>query len=965
MEAAATTIFERISIFFLHKMKPINLRHTILAVSIAHLFPAIAFAAGAIDGKVQEDAAAKRPLAGVLVTIRETGASASTGKDGQFSFHDVAPGSYTLALQVADQAVIDRKITVADQETLRPEILLEPSASAAQQITVLAQFAPAAIARAAQQEAPNLVNITTSAEMKKLPDVNTGEAVRRLPGVSLETDEGEGRYVNIRGLDADLNSTTFGGVRLPPTNNASPFGGYRAVTFDSIPIGLVGAIAVTKSNLPEQDAEALGGTIEITPKTAPANGRPFLQGNVGFGREELRGTNITDISISGGGRFGGSAPADSNIVAYRDRPFSFVGTLAYYEDKRGFDDVEPAYLDSASFPHNAYSAIDQRVYQLHRRRHGYGIDLGYRPDADNSYYFRAFDAGHTESYLSDHLTITPDGNPVALGNGQYSDTLNANGALVKKLRDEQETIRDQVFVLGGKNKFDGRTLDYRVAFTKGSYDKPYDYNSSYTYAPANGANSDANILYSLGGKDSTPKYAISGTAANDYANPANYTLSSFRNSTASNYDKETSFASNLDSPVSWGGFDDESFKVGGSVRLRKKLTTSPQYSYQNLPAIPLTAAAGGPNVTYYDGQYQNGPAITPGYLQGQLGSGTQQPGDVISTAQQFLSAKEDVYAAYGQYQYRQGAFGLVGGVRYEATRDHSDALSTSNNGADPAPVSGSRHYANFFPGLQVKYELQPDLQIRAAYSSTIARPGFNQVNPSLSVDTGAGIIARGNPDLKPATANSFDLSIEKYLPDAGILSFGLFDKEIKDYIVPSVSTQVVSNDAIFAGITGPVRVASYSNAGKSYARGFEFNYEQRFKKLPGILSGLGAGINWTYVSSRFEIRPGEYSSLPSSSKNTANATIFYERNGVNLRLAGYYVSRDLFAIQGTGIDVYNSSRFSMDFGGTVAIDKNLAVYFNAKNLLDTPHRFEEGSSDRVIQREFYGKTFQLGLNFNY
>lgn len=948
-------------------MKPKQLRHTTLAILVAHLFPVIAFAAGtgAIEGHVQEDAVAKRPLGGILVTIRETGATATTTKDGEFSFHDIAPGSYTLALQVAGQAPIERKITLADQETLHPEILVEQSLSAAQQITVLAQFTPAAVARAAQQEAPNLVNITTSVEMKKLPDVNTGEAVRRLPGVSLETDEGEGRYVNIRGLDADLNSTTFGGVRLPPTNNASPFGGYRAVTFDSIPIGLVGAIAVTKSNLPEQDAEALGGTIEITPKTAPANGRPFLQGNIGTGVEQMRGTGITDISISGGGRFGGSAPADSNIVAYRDKPFSFVGTLAYYEDKRGFDDVEPAYIDSATTPHNAYSAIDQRVYQLHRRRHGYGIDLGYRPDADNSYYFRAFDAGHTESYLSDHLTITPDGNPVALGNGRYTDTLNANGALVKKLRDEQETIRDQVFVLGGKNKFDGRTLDYHVAFTKGSYDKPYDYNSAYTYAPANGATSNSNILYSLGGKDSTPQYAISGTAANDYTNPANYTLSKFHNSTASNYDKETSFATNLDSPVSWGGFDDETFKVGGSVRLRKKLTSSPQYSYQNLPAIPLTVAAGGSNVTYYDGQYQNGPAIMPGYLQGLLGSGTQTPTDANSTAQQFLSAKEDVYAAYGQYQFKQGAFGLVGGVRFEATRDQFDALSTSNNGAAPMPVTGSRQYSNFFPSLQAKYELAPNLQVRAAYSSTIARPGFNQVNPSLSVDTGAGIVATGNPNLKPATANSFDLSIEKYLPDAGIVSFGLFDKEIKDYIVPSVAGEIVSNDAIFAGITGPVRVVSYSNAGKSYARGFEFNYEQRFKKLPGVLSGLGAGINWTYVNSSFEIRPGEYSSLPSSSKNTANATIFYERNGVNLRLAGYYVSKDLFAIQGPGIDVYNSSRFSMDFGGTVAIDKNLAVYFNAKNLLDTPNRFQEGTSDRIIQREFYGRTLQIGLNFNY
>jgi outer membrane receptor for ferrienterochelin and colicin len=110
--------------------------------------------------------------------------------------------------------------------------------NALQEITVTAQRTTVEQAREAQMEAPNLIDIATYTEIRKLPDVSTGEAVRRIPGISLETDEGEGRYVNIRGFDADLNSTTFAGLRLPPTNNASPFGGYRAVTLDSIPIGL-------------------------------------------------------------------------------------------------------------------------------------------------------------------------------------------------------------------------------------------------------------------------------------------------------------------------------------------------------------------------------------------------------------------------------------------------------------------------------------------------------------------------------------------------------------------------------------------------------------------------------------------------------------------------------------------------------------------------------------------------------
>ena len=156
--------------------------------------------------------------------------------------------------------------------------------SALEEITVQAQRSTLEMARAAEEAAPNIINLMTAMEIQKLPDVNTGEAIRRVPGISLETDTGEGRYINIRGLDADLNSTTFGGLRLPPTNNSSPSGAGRAVAFDSIPIGFVGAIKVTKSNLPEQDAEALGGTIDITPKTAPPGAKPFADLRLGTGR---------------------------------------------------------------------------------------------------------------------------------------------------------------------------------------------------------------------------------------------------------------------------------------------------------------------------------------------------------------------------------------------------------------------------------------------------------------------------------------------------------------------------------------------------------------------------------------------------------------------------------------------------------------------------------------------------------
>jgi TonB-dependent receptor len=369
-------------------------------------------------------------------------------------------------------------------------------------------------------------------------------------------------------------------------------------------------------------------------------------------------------------------------------------------------------------------------------------------------------------------------------------------------------------------------------------------------------------------------------------------------------------------------------------------------------------------VTYYDNRYPIGYNPAPGYFQANFGPGVVTPSDVLSDQAQFLDAKENVYAAYGQYQMNIGQFGLVGGVRVERTKDDSHAYQEVTDAAGnttASPVAASKSYTNWFPGLQAKYEIQPKLITRATWSSTLARPGFNQSNISKTVDLGTGQITVGNPDLKPATANSFDWTIEKYLESAGILSFGIFDKEFKNYIVPNQT-----GFATFPGVGNPLRLVTFNNVGKSHARGMEFNWEERFKDLPGFLSGLGASANYTFVDSRIEIRPGEFSTLPSASKNTWNAAAFYEQSGLGFRVVAYSTSADLFFIgsQKSG-DVYNATRTSMDFGSTYAFAEHWTAYFNAKNLLNTPHKFYQGTYERVIQREFYGQTYQVGVRFDY
>jgi TonB-dependent receptor len=272
---------------------------------------------------------------------------------------------------------------------------------------------------------------------------------------------------------------------------------------------------------------------------------------------------------------------------------------------------------------------------------------------------------------------------------------------------------------------------------------------------------------------------------------------------------------------------------------------------------------------------------------------------------------------------------------------------------------------NLFPSLQARYEFTPTTIGRASYSSTIARPGFNQANPAATIDPNLFLVSQGNPNLKPTVSQNFDLSLERYLDRGGIISLGVFDKELSNYIVANTRTALFSpNDPLFGSLAGtPTQVLSYTNIPSARVQGLEFDYDQHYTMLPGFLSGLGTSFNWTHVNSSGQIRPGETGSLPSTARNTYNAQVYWENERFSVRLAGYYVGRMLSAVGKTAAtDRYTERRFSLDLGASYALTKNVSVYVAARNLLDTPVTATEGTSNRVIQRETYGKTFLIGLS---
>jgi TonB-dependent receptor len=351
-------------------------------------------------------------------------------------------------------------------------------------------------AKAAEHRAINKIIVQPQSEIEKLPDISIAQALSRLPGISLETDSGEGRFIDIRGLDADLNATTFDGVRILPSNLSSPTGGGRAVAYDVLPAGLVGGIEVSETLRPEDDAEGLGGLVNLLPRQPKADGQPFLSATAGLGLEALRDTQILDYGLTAGASFGiqtGQGPFDHPVAGSgflsNPKPFTFLITTAQHNDYRGVDDFEPSYSDNqpGGAPDKLLSGIDLRHYLYNRRRFDHGGEFDFDPNDTDHFFIRYAVAGYNEHAEKDFLNFSGLDSAYNLGTPYFYPgdpmhhtfqapvgTVLVNGVpttygpqAFRTNTDTEEELRNQILEWGGRDVlFDTVKIDYHGAYPK-------------------------------------------------------------------------------------------------------------------------------------------------------------------------------------------------------------------------------------------------------------------------------------------------------------------------------------------------------------------------------------------------------------------------------------------------------------------------------------------------------------------
>jgi TonB-dependent receptor len=830
-------------------------------------------------------------------------------------------------------------------------------------------------ARVLQLKAPNLISVQSAETIQKYPDFNAAEALGRMPGISLSADTGEGRFVQIRGIDANLDGATYGGVPLLNTNpgGTASGGGGRAVEYDTIPTGAIDGIIVSYTLLPDHEAEGLGGSIELTPRKATNVTKPFLDATLGWGYEPLHDhTGPFEADVALGARFGfddkglviqngeeAPSPPRAGFIS-NPTPFSFVLTFSRKDDRRAVDDLEESYNDQGSPPFdNTVKQYDLRYYDYHRRRFSYGGELDFQPNEDHTYYARLDVAGYTEAQKKNFLLfrkIQTTGVDPADANGFTGSTIPW-----VTLTDEEEVHRNTVAAIGGEDHWGNVALDYHGAYSRATF---------HVRRNISGQFQGSRVPFTYDQVSAAP-YPIFGFPAGTNLNDASmYTLSSLSNNHTYDVDEEYSGAVNLTVPVHLVN-DNDRVKVGGEVRLRDKSITELDDNFAMPPALSLTGFSGPAIAPYYNGHYTNGPVINRYAVRALMGtlfqSSTFNPGS-------YQKDTENIYAGYVQYSTTIGKLGVLAGVRVEDTEANygayeflTDPLGNTTQSFVARPVS----YVDAFPTVQLRYDVRPDVIARFTYSTGIGRPGFNQNTAATTVDQSQNAITRGNPNLKPITGDNFDLSLEYYLPNAGIVQIALFDKEFSNYIVPRIQNGV--NDPLFInGQTGTI--TTFANVSSAYARGLTVAYHQKFAWLPKPLYGFGIEGNLTYVDSRIleydaatsMTGLNEYGLLPGTSPITWNIAAFYEAYGINMRLSGQYISHSLFGLGGDkALDTIQDSRFLLDLSSSYQINKTWTVYFNAKNLTNQPLRYYEGSVDRPIQREFYGITLEGGVRAHF
>ncbi|QXP64691.1 TonB-dependent receptor [Polaribacter sp. HaHaR_3_91] len=916
-----------------------------------------------IQGLITDKDGLYVPGANVLIELLKKGDISNF--DGKFTIVGVPAGTHTIRITYLGFKDILQEVIVKENETTSVKIALISESILLDDVLITSySLGSQSKALNTQKNNLNITNVVATDQIGKFPDANIGDAVKRIPGITMQVDQGEARNIIIRGLSPQLNSVTLNGSRIP-----SAEGDNRNVQMDLIPSDMIQSIQVNKAVTPDMDADALGGSVNLITRTSPQGFR--LSATAGSGVNTITNKRILNGSFLVGDRS-------------KNKKFGWMISATINDNDFGSHDVEAEWTDEFAYTNDAGEEVEmevnpyanvfeERTYLVQRVRRSFSANFDYQINDDNNIYFKSmynWRDDRENRFRLEHGIL--DAEDIELGDFSITDNTptmfpvevkrQSKGGIDND-RNKNRRLEDQKmqnYTLGGNHAAGKLKIDWMTSFAKASEER---LNERYA---------EFETEYSINNDISDTRFPLfTAVNSSDFNDLSSFEFGEITEENQYTEEKDFNTFVNFELPSDFFGHGDGFIKFGFRGRFKTKLRDNDFFEYDLEDDYPTLSSI--PTKDYSNSDYLAGSQYQAGLFADEewLGSLDLTNGETISD--EFLRAnynvKENVFAGYLMTNQRlSDKLSVLVGLRLE----HTKLTATGNNILDEDTLDGTlteeSSYSNLMPGVHFKYDVSDKTVVRFAWTNTLARPNYVDITPTLDVVTGDEEVFLGNPDLKPTTSMNFDVMAETYFENVGILSGGLFYKNIKDFTYTFQSE--TTTDTFGPGTTG-FEVYQPLNGDKATIFGAELAIQRKLDFLPGFLKNFSVYANYTFLTSdangirNEDGEEREDIDLPNTTPNMVNASLGYADQKFNARLSGNFSDAYVDEIGGNAFeDRYYDKQFFLDFSTGYTINKNLSIYASVNNLTNQPLRYYQGESGRTMQMEYYGRRITFGLKYD-
>lgn len=877
------------------------------------------------------------PLPGAVVVLGDNSRSVVSDAEGFYKFENLASGNYCLKVTYLGYAPSSKNVVLGKND-ISHDIVMADTSKELGELVVAGVFSGQQRAINAQKNNLNITNVVSADQVGKFPDSNIGDALKRISGINVQYDQGEARFGQVRGTPADFSSVTINGSRLP-----SAEGDIRNVQLDLIPSDMIQTIEVNKTLMPDQDGDAIGGSINLVTKNSPH--RATFNAVAGTGYNWISRKMQINFGLTAGNRFFDNRLGVMFSASYNNAPAGSYNTEFIWEK----DDEEKLYL----------SDYQVRRYYVTRERQSYSLSADWKFNDNNKVWFKGI-FNNRNDWENRYRTTLKDITPQGVADVRVQTK--AGSPDERNARLERQRTMD--FTLGGENRLGAIGMEWKIGYARASEQRPNERYIDFRLKKQSFSFDLSNPRVPI----ATPADGSTMTLNDDFA---------LKDLTQQQEDiKEQDFKVALDFKSRLS--ERSKLKFGFKFVNKTKDKEIDFYEYTPLDKKGFKSDALSHTVDQNTDRfmptdrYKVGTFVSKQFL-GSLDLDDATLFEKTQVAEELAgnySARENVTAGYARFDsHIADDLDFMAGLRIENTalrytgRLYDDETSTV---AKTAPESSD--YINFLPSIILKWNIRKDFVLRAGYNQSISRPKYSALVPGMNIKRGDNEIVIGNPGLKATTSHNIDISSEYYWKSVGLVSAGLFYKRIEGFIVDEVSFNHEYQGNVWTKFTQP------KNGGNANIFGAEFAYQRDFSFITPALKCVGLYGTYTYTHSRvtdfnFAGREDEKGlSLPGSPEHTANLSLYFEKYGLTARLSFNYASAFIDEMGASKFyDRYYDDVKYMDFNVsyTFGHKTKFTVYADCTNLLNQPLRYYQGSKNMTMQQEYYGVKFNGGIKVTF